>query len=361
MCRIQSSNLALALVVVSATSMVACRLVETGAGSDSAVRVGGNPSNFTFTEIVPDIYHAQGVGDIVAMSNAGIVINDEDVLIVDSHVSPAAADVLLEDLKTVTNKPVRFVVNTHWHMDHSHGNQVYPSEVEIIGHEASRAAMVTGRSNSGRAYETFIGSVPGRIAAMEGALDTIGDPELRTRLEETIKADRLFFAQTQEVVPTPPNTTLSERMSLFRSGREIRILFFGRGHTEGDVIVHLPDDGVIITGDLLPEGLPYMGDGYVPEWIETLEHVKALDFEWIIPGHGAPYQDREKIDHLQAYLRDVWTQTVSFHGSGTDPEKTAVGIDLTAHAEHFKGAIDPPGGIGLAVLRIFELLDGTAN
>ena len=124
MCRIQSSNLALALVVVSATSMVACRLVETGAGSDSAVRVGGNPSNFTFTEIVPDIYHAQGVGDIVAMSNAGIVINDEDVLIVDSHVSPAAADVLLEDLKTVTNKPVRFVVNTHWHMDHSHGNQV---------------------------------------------------------------------------------------------------------------------------------------------------------------------------------------------------------------------------------------------
>ena len=173
MWRIQSSNLALALVVVSATNMVACRLVETGAGS-----VGGNPSNFTFTEIVPDIYHAQGVGDIVAMSNAGIVINDEDVLIVDSHVSPAAADVLLEDLKTITDKPVRFVVNTHWHMDHSHGNQVYPSEVEIIGHEASRAAMVTGRSNSGRAYETFIGSVPGRIEAMEGALDTIGDPGL---------------------------------------------------------------------------------------------------------------------------------------------------------------------------------------
>ena len=55
-----------------------------------------------------------------------------------------------------------------------------------------------------------------------------------------------------------------------------------------------------------------MGDGYVPEWIETLEHVKALDFEWVIPGHGAPYQDREKIDHLQAYLRDVWTETVSF-------------------------------------------------
>ena len=357
---IQSRNVALLLVTAVGMGMVACAPAETGSDEEGAVGAGGTPSNFTFTEVVPGIYHARGVGDIVAMSNAGVVINDEDILLVDSHVSPTAANALLEDLKTITDKPVRFVVNTHWHFDHSHGNQVYPPGVEIISHEAARAALVAGRSNSGRAYETFVGSVPGRIAVMEAALDTIGDPEVRARLEETIEAQRLFYAQTQEVVPTPPNTTLSERMTLFRGDREIRFLFFGRGHTEGDVVVHLPDDGVIITGDLLTDGLPYMGDGYVNEWIETLEHVKSLDFDWIVPGHGAPYQNRERIDHLQAYLRDLWSQAVSFHERGATAEEAAVGIDLTAYAEHFNG-ISGPGANPLAVLRIFELLDGTVH
>ena len=81
-------------------------------------------------------------------------------------------------------------------------------------------------------------------------------------------------------------------MTLFSGADQIDLYHFGRGHTEGDVVVHLPDDGVIITGDLLTDGLPYMGDGYVNEWIETLEHVKSLDFDWIVPGHGAPYQNR---------------------------------------------------------------------
>ncbi len=334
-------------------------------GGDTSGGEGAGPStteavHFEFTEVVPGVYHARGASDLVVGSNAGVVVNEADILLVDSHISPAAANALIEDLRSITDRPVRYAANTHWHFDHAHGNQVYPPEVEIISHEATRAAIAEGRSNSGRSYELFVGTIPGRIEQMEATLDTLSDAAARAELEAQLEGQRTYYAQLQEVVPTPPNTTLSERLTLYRGGREIQFHFFGRAHTEGDVIVYLPGDRVIISGDMLTGGLPYMGDGYVNEWVETLERVKALDFDWIIPGHGAPYQERERIDHLQAYLLDLWDQSVALHGQGVSAEDAAGRIDLTAHADNF-GGISGPGANPVAVLRIFELLDGTAN
>ena len=322
------------------------------AGAESA-----DDAQFRFTEVVPGVYHAQGAGDLVVGSNAAVVVNDDEVLLVDSHITPAAADRLLQELKTITPLPVRYVANTHWHFDHAHGNQVYPPEVEIISHEATRAVIASGGSVSGRSYESFIGVLPSRIADMEAALDTATDAAAREQLETQLEQTRAYYAQTQEVIPTPPNTTLSERLTLHRGGREIRFLFFGRGHTEGDVVVHLPDDGVVITGDLLTAGIPYMGDGFVDEWIETLEQLKSLDFDWIIPGHGPPYQDRQRIDHVQAYFRDFLEQGRALHAAGVAAEDAAGQMDMTAHAENFP-QITGPGVQPVAVLRLFELLDG---
>ena len=341
-----------------------CAPADPGSGGEAGSGTGSPPPpeavHFEFTEVVRGVYHARGASDLVVGSNAGVVVNEEDVLLVDSHISPAAANALIEDLRSITDKPVRYAANTHWHFDHAHGNQVYPPEVEIISHEATRAAIAEGRSNSGRSYELFVGSIPGRIERMEATLDTMTDAAASADLETTLERQRTYYAQLREVVPTPPNTTLSERLTLYRGDREIQFHFLGRAHTEGDVVVYLPDDRVIITGDMLTGGLPYMGDGYVNEWVETLEHVKALDFDWIIPGHGEPYRERERIDHLQAYLRDLWDQSVALHGQGVSPEDAAMRIDLTAHADNF-GGIASPGANPVAVLRIFELLDGTAN
>jgi len=347
-----------ALVAMSLATTACAPGDETGepgtpADTATAVTTGGR---FEFTEVVPGVYHARGVGDVVAGSNAAVIVNADDVLLVDSHISPAAASALLEELEALTDRPVRAVANTHWHFDHVHGNQVYPSEVEIISHEATRAVIAAGGSNSGRSYDFFIGGLPGRIAQMETTLDTLSDADAREELRRTLDAQRAFHAQVQEVVPTPPNTTLSERLTLFRGDREIRFLFFGRGHTNGDVVVHLPRERVLITGDLITAGIPYMGDGFVDEWIETLEHLQALDFEWIIPGHGMPFRDRDRIGHLQDFLRDLWNQTVEFHERGLPAEEAATRIDMRSHADHFD--VQEPGVPLITVTRIYELLDG---
>ena len=325
---------------------------------------------FEFEEVVPGIYHARGTGSLAVGSHGAVIVNEDDVLLVESHISPAAAHAVVEEIEALTDKPVRYVVNTHYHFDHAHGNRIYPDDVHVIGHEVTREMLESGAS-MGRSYELFVGRLPDQVAAMEAAAEELqrgvaeaGDEAAREEaadqlaaLEARLAYMRNYAAGQEGLMPRGPNTTLSERMTLFRGDREIRILFFGRGHTGGDVVVHLPQERVIVTGDLLIPGLPYMGDGYLAEWVETLEHVKALDFDWVLPGHGDPFQDKERITYLQDYMRDLQERAAALHARGIPYEEAAARIDMTDHAEHYP-QIRFPGVPAVAVQRVFELLDG---
>jgi len=313
--------------------LVACLACQAPA-SDSEQSTSRPPGSdfegpaFEFEQVRDDIYQARGTGNVAVGSNAAIIINEDDVLLVDSHISPAAAVALMDELQAITDKPVRYVVNTHFHFDHAHGNQVYPPEVEVIGHEFTRE-MLAGGGSVGRTYQSFqeaMAAQPGYVEGQEG------------------------------LVPTPPGVTLSERMTLFRGSREIRLLFNGRGHTGGDVVVHLPEDRVLITGDLLLPGIPFMGDGFPADWVATLEELKALDFDVVIPGHGEPFSDRARIDHLQSYLRDLWARVGEAYTTGLTAEEVAEQTDMSDHADAYPSITGP--GVPLpTVARIYELLD----
>lgn len=313
---------------------------------------------FTFTKVTDDIYHAIGTGSMSVGANSVVVINESDVLLVDSHVSPAAATVLLEELKQITDKPVRYVVDTHFHFDHAHGNQVFGPSVEIIGHDFTHRMLASGASAGGVTWRRFIASLPDQIAALRTQLDTASTPASRAALERRIRIQEAYRAATAAVRPTPPSVSFDRTLTLHRGGREIRIEFFGRGHTGGDVVVHLPRERVLIVGDLVNTGTSFMGDAYVPDWIETLERLKQLDFEVVLPGHGPAFRERERIDHWQAYLRDFWTQVGELKKAGVPVEEAARRIDLRAHAAHYP-AIRAVGADRDAVARAYELLDGS--
>lgn len=330
------------------------------AGCQPAAQLPGSDFEgpaFEFEEVMPDIYHARGTGAVAVGANAAIVVNEEDVLIVDSHVSPAAAQALLDELRDITDKPVRYMVNTHYHLDHAHGNQIFGPEVQVIGHEVTRAMLRDGAS-LGRAYELMIGPLPEVIEQLRQQIATAVDDSTRQALASRLAYQERYLAGQEGLVVTPPNTTLSERMTLFRGDREIRLLFFGRGHTGGDVVVHLPQQRVLITGDLLTAGLPYMGESFPVEWVETLEHLKRLDFDWVLPGHGPAFGDPERVDHLQAYLRDLWARASEAHARGLTVEQAAQQIDMTDHVEHYPSSIRGPGVPQLTMLRVWELLGG---
>ncbi len=316
----------------------------------------GGEAAFSFEEVVPGIFHARGTGSMSVGSHGAIVVNDDELLLVDSHISPAAARAILIQAEAMTGKPVGYVVNTHFHFDHAHGNQIYPDDVHVIGHEVTRERLMDGGS-LGRSYQSFVGTLPDQIARLEAELESTAAGETREEVASRLAFLRQYWEEQQDLVPTGPNTTLSERLTLFRGDREIQLLFFGRGHTGGDVVVFLPQERVLISGDLFVPGLPYMGDGYLAEWIETLEDLKSLDFEWVLPGHGNPFNGKVRIDWLQAYMRDLSDQARALYDQGLAFEEAAQRIDMTAHAEHYP-QITGPGVPSVVVQRIWDLLDG---
>ena len=167
-------------------------------------------------------------------------------------------------------------------------------------------------------------------------------------------------AAQAELRPTPPNVTLRTEMTLYRGGREIQVRFLGRGHTAGDVVVYLPKERVVMTGDFLTAALSNMSDSYPDEWVASLDALKTLDFDTVLPGHGEAFTDKAKIDHFQAYLRDVWTEVGRLKQQGASADEAAKRADLTRHKGNFPN-IQGPGVPLIGVQRIYELLDAGAN
>src|SRR5205807_9940658 len=118
---------------------------------------------YRFNKVADGVYHAVGTGTLAVVGNSSVIVNDDDVIVVDDHVSPAAAWVLLEELKDITSKPVRTVINTHFHFDHAHGNQIFAKDVEILGHEFTRAMLLGGTSIQMPLYRDYVTGTPRQI------------------------------------------------------------------------------------------------------------------------------------------------------------------------------------------------------
>ena len=131
-------------------------------------------------------------------------------------------------------------------------------------------------------------------------------------------------------------------------------MYFGRGHTGGDVVIYLPAEKILFTGDLLVEGMPYMGDGFLSDWIQTLEKLNSLDVAIVVPGHGRPFSDPERIAHLQSLLADLWEKAGAACKEKLSAEQAAEQIDVTDHKAAYP-QISGPGVPIAAVERVYEL------
>ena len=310
---------------------------------------------FTFTEVRDGVWHAVGGDGVAAGSNGAVVVNERDVLVVDSHMTPSAARALLADLAGITDKPVRYLVNTHFHFDHTHGNEAFGPDVEILAHEFTRRKVAAGDSKRGRGYETFIGSTPRNLEALKKRVDLMVGEE-REAIEQRMDSAMKLYEESEAVTPRAPTLALREAVTLYRGGREIQLLHLGRGHTAGDVVVYLPAEKALVSGDLLTAGLPYMGDSFIPEWVAALDEVAALDVEVILPGHGAAHSEVGRVHDLQLYFIDLWQQSVKLYAAGMSAGEAAGTIDLTRHATQFP-EIEGVGTPLHATDRIWELLD----
>jgi glyoxylase-like metal-dependent hydrolase (beta-lactamase superfamily II) len=228
-------------------------------------------------ELAPGVVAFTAEGD----PNVGAVIGEEAVLAIDARATPAHAREWLEVLRGLTDKPVRYLVLTHYHAVRVLGASAFDADW-VIAHEGTRRWI---RERGEADFES-----------------------------ETRRFPRLF--KDMDSIPglTYPNVAFADTLTLDLGDREVQLLHLGRGHTRGDAAVWLPDERVLFAGDLVEaRAAPYMGDAFVDEWsTTTLDRVEALGAHVIVPGRG-PAAGPEAIAETRDYVRTLWETVRAGH------------------------------------------------
>jgi cyclase len=316
---------------------------------------------YKFEAVAPGVYYATSTGSMVTGSNNVAIVGDRDVLVVDTGTSPAAARAFIEDLKIVTTKPIRYVVNTHFHYDHTDGNQVYVGKADIIAQDYVKYAIDKLDVLHREPYQTSqLTNVPARIETLKKRIADEKDAQQKATLERQLAVAQQGWDELKEIKPTPPNVTYSKKKVINLGGREVQLLFLGRGHTNGDTVVYLPKEKIVATGDLMESTIAYMGDAQFDEWVATLEALKKIDFDLDLPGHGVPFADKSRITAFQGYLRDLVEQGTRLRAEGKTAEETARLVDLTKYRDTFP-QIQGPGADIRGVRRFYAWVNERAR
>jgi glyoxylase-like metal-dependent hydrolase (beta-lactamase superfamily II) len=262
------------------------------------------PELFDIDRVADGVWAAVARRAYKVNCNTAVVELDDGLMIVDSHSKPSAARAIAETLRDVTPKPVRYVVNTHFHWDHWQGNEVYPAaypNVEIVTSDLTREAMVR---KSLKRIRDHVRSGPAEIADLRAQFAASTDPDRAAEIRSNLRQAEQYLAEIEALEPALPTMVFERTMRLFRRDREIQLLHLGRAHTEGDVFVYLPRERVVVTGDAVIGWTPFMGDGYPEDWPETLRRLDALDFDRMIMGHGR-VAGKDWLRLFRSYVQDL--------------------------------------------------------
>lgn len=284
--------------------------------------------SFDIVKVTEGVWAAIPRQGVPVGSNGAFVVNDDDVLVVDTHYRPSYARELLGEIKKVTPLPVRYVVNTHWHNDHTQGNQAYinawPKGVEFLSHVNAREDI---QAKAIPSIKDSLLALPKQIADLEKQSAAASGAEAERLLAQA--ADRkAYLAELKQIEITLPTLTFDRSAVLHKPSREIQLLYFGRGHTRGDVVVYLPREKVAVMGDLLTAGIPFARDAYPSEWADTLAQVARLDILHVIPGHGGVKAGKKLVEDRVGFLRDLVAQVKKGGSEGKDAKAIQAGLDL---------------------------------
>ena len=258
-------------------------------------------------------------------ANAMVIVNDRDCVVVDSHVSPAVARGTIAAIRSLTDRPVRYVVNTHWHTDHVVGNAAYleafPTSVEFIAHRTVREDI---QNLAAAQLPAAIRYLREDLVTGDRMLAAGVDQDQRTLSDVQTERLRRFLddqGRTIEELDASsfvlPDLAIDRELVLHRGERQIRILHLGRGHTRGDLVVYLPRERIVATGDLLTHPTLYVSRASRPvEWLESLRALAELDFAVAIPGHGTEALDRDYLELIIAVLGEVVSEVRRGVGEG---------------------------------------------
>jgi cyclase len=309
----------------------------TSPATDTYERVAAADRVYAF--ISPETY-----GQFVT-GNTTVVVGDSAALVVDAGHFPQLTRRMIAEIKTLTNKPVRYLVITHFHPDHWMGSAEYRKAfpgVTIVSTTYTRDRILErgpGFIASERDSASMFARINGLLdSGLKGPGDTLRPPE-RLLLAATVPTALAAIAGWREARLEPPTLTVdSGSLRIQLGGREVHVIAVGRGNTGGDAMVYVPDAGVLATGDLVVTPVPYAYGTFFTEWIRALNAIVAMNPRVVVPGHGAVAHGTAEVRRLAEAATSLQSQVAEGVRNGSAFATIRKNVDVSKYAMLMAGS-----------------------
>jgi glyoxylase-like metal-dependent hydrolase (beta-lactamase superfamily II) len=258
-------------------------------------------------------------------SNAGAIETPDGIIVIDAQQHVPLAQAFRNSLADEAGKPIQWLVQTHYHLDHTAGSTVFAPDTPVLAHQKTleKFTEVLGPdATSGKPITDFNKKIAFLFGP--GIFDLIpsGDPGW-----DWFKG-RIEAPEYDSLIAVPPTHTFADRFAFHLGRRTVVLEYLGPAHCDGDIIVYLPEDKIVFVADLLFYGrFPWMGDGDINGWINALDHVSKLDVEQVIPGHGLPVTLKE-VDDFRKMLAALRDGVVKAAESGLSEDEAVKQVSL---------------------------------
>jgi glyoxylase-like metal-dependent hydrolase (beta-lactamase superfamily II) len=319
-----------------------------GALGQTAQSVGAERIDFTVQKINDHVYAFITPDPTLDWvdGNSYAIVTDEGVFVVDAHQSSLIAETNIAEIRKFTDQPVKFLLNTHWHGDHNLENPVYKRafpDIRILAHSKTREILSRRcpewvASTQAGEYDTYLTIYQGYL---DSAKDETGRPltdSYRSRYERIVEILKRYgpYAKLDECLL--PDMAFDNDVTLFMGSREIEIRHDGRANTPGDAYVWLPQDSILITGDILVHPIPYCFGSFYEEWVAVLDTMLALKPKVILPGHGEPMYDTNYLRDVRDALASLVEQGKRGYAQGIrNADTLRTFIDMSSYRTKFAG------------------------
>jgi glyoxylase-like metal-dependent hydrolase (beta-lactamase superfamily II) len=275
-------------------------------------------------------------GHAIVSGNTVVIVGDEAVAVVDTGHHPSLTRRIVADIRAITPKPVRYVINTHWHADHTVGNSVYAEafpDARFIAH-AFTAAMIAKDAglSVGAKCQGFLAEqmkpLRADLGAGKGPDGAALTPARRARLESILADADAAMLDCVDARLRGSDITFEDRVTLRLGRRDVQVMFLGRANTAGDAVIYIPDARVVATGDILVHPFPYAFQSYIGEWAKVLRRIEAMDAVAIIPGHGPVMPDRKYLVEVAELMESIDAQVRAAYFPDAPLEAVRKKVDL---------------------------------
>ena len=232
-------------------------------------------AEYKWSEVAEGIYLSSQIDPLNGPidGNSVVIVTDVDVVVVDTHIDPAAARQVIERIRKVTDKPVSWVLNTHWHDDHVYGNGTYRAafpEAKIVAHPATvEAAKENWQPSVDQRIENYQAVAEVDLEAAAAGFEA-EDPQKAMDYRVYGQYRDALLPELSDLKIVYPDVTVNDLLRLERGERTLEICSLGHGNTEGDLVVWLPEERILVSGDIIVSPTPFAYSVSFPEWIETL-------------------------------------------------------------------------------------------